>query len=354
MPVNTQKKNLVFNLVIVAAMIMTFSLPLFAGNEWVTDKQMNFKIKVPENYQRSRLVEGTDVVHAFLSPDQNVAVRIRSIPVNGVLSVDSLIQIFEQNIIKGAQRLLVDNYTLNSIPGKIGGYKWLYNNIPVGLAIFYTVQNNIAYVIWVIVPENLYKQRVAEGDAITNTFTLLSKQSQKISDVGAGAMAKKNKKVEKNKDKSPAPEAKPSKPAKSAISSNFFDLVSDDAKISHKVPNGFKLAEKEDGQSIWKNDAGIKMVIQTIFKKDSFENFVDSTVADIKNNGATVLNNMYTIENGLKVANYSYKYGNTYFAYGATAGTGVNYLVGFVGKMDQKDLIDSYSEEANLSLKAVE
>ncbi|MBU1108458.1 MAG: hypothetical protein KKB51_17415 [Candidatus Riflebacteria bacterium] len=308
---------------------------------------MNFKIKIPGNYQRNRVVEGTDVIHAFLSPDQNVAVRIRAIAANASLSVDSLIQIFEQNIIKGAQRLLIDNYSLNSIPGKVCGYKWLYNNVPVGLAIFYTVQENIAYVVWTIVPQNLYQQRIAEGDAITNTFTLLK---QKGAAKPAVTTAKKPVKSTPQPNK---PVEKPSKPVVSKPSAKFFDLVSDDAKITHKVPTGFELVEKEEGQSIWKNDSAIKMVIQTIVKQGTFEGFVDGMVADIKDNGATVLNNMYTIENGLKVANYSYKYGDAYFSYGATSGTGVNYLVGFVGTMDQKDLIDNYSEEANLSLKAV-
>jgi hypothetical protein len=95
------------------------------------------------------------------------------------------------------------------------------------------------------------------------------------------------------------------------------------------------------------------MVVQTIIKQGSFESFVDGLIADIKDNGASVLSNMYTVENGLKVANYSYKYGDNYFSYGATSGSGVNYMVGFVGTMAQKSVIDNYSEEANLSLKAV-
>ncbi|MDN5278496.1 MAG: hypothetical protein PWR01_2461 [Clostridiales bacterium] len=335
---------------VLAALVALLSLPAFAGSDWVIDDQVKFKIKIPKNYQRSRMVEGTDVVHAFLSPDQNVAVRVRAIAINGSLPVDTLIQIFEQNIIKGAQRLLIDNYKLNQLSGKICGYKWAFNNVPVGLAVFYTVQNNFAYVVWSIVPQNIYKQRTAEGDAIINTFALLQTPSHQNTSGLAGTLTRKP----QNK---PVKTAKPSKSSHSHASAHssakFFDLVSDDAKITHRVPNGFKLVEKEEGQSIWKNSTNIKMVVQTIIKQGSFESFVDGLVADIKDNGATVLSNMYTVENGLKVANYSYKYGDNYFSYGATSGTGVNYMVGFVGTMSQKSVIDNYSEEANLSLKAV-
>jgi hypothetical protein len=333
-----------------AALVALLSLPAYAGSDWVVDDQVKFKIKVPRNYQRSRMVEGTDVVHAFLSPDQNVAVRVRAIAINGSLPVDTLIQIFEQNIIKGAQRLLIDNYKLNSLTGKICGYKWAFNNVPVGLAVFYTVQNNFAYVVWSIVPQNIYKQRTAEGDAIINTFALLQTPSHQNTSGLADTLTRKP----QNK---PVKTAKPSKSSHSHASGHssakIFDLVSDDAKITHRVPNGFKLVEKEEGQSIWKNSTNIKMVVQTIIKQGSFESFVDGLIADIKDNGASVLSNMYTVENGLKVANYSYKYGDNYFSYGATSGSGVNYMVGFVGTMAQKSVIDNYSEEANLSLKAV-
>ncbi|GAB4270461.1 MAG: hypothetical protein Kow0029_07220 [Candidatus Rifleibacteriota bacterium] len=315
----------------------------YAASNWVVDKEMNFKIKVPNNYQKKRFNEGTDTIHAFLSPDQNVAIRIRAIPIKGNLAVDKLVQIFEQNVIKGSQRLLIDDYKLNSLSGKICGYKWKFNNVPVGLAVFFTVQNNFAYVIWSIIPVNLFKQRTAEGDAIINTFALLKNGNANSS---KSLFASKAKNIKNKKPEGSQVHSSPSK-------KEFFDLVSDDAMLTHKVPTGFKLEEKLEGQSIWKNELGVKMVIQTITAQENFESFVDGLIKDIKSNGATVASNMYTVENGLKVANYSYKYGDNYFAYGATKGNNVFYLVGFVGKLSQKDTLDTYSEEANMSLKKV-
>lgn len=325
-------------------LLITASGEVFGATGWIQDKEAKFKINVPRNYQKNRMVEGSDIVHAFVSPDQNVAVRIRAIKLNKSVDVDSVINVFEQNIISGSQRLIKDNYTLNAIPGKICGYKWQYNNIPVGLAAFYTVRDNIAYVVWSIIPERIFKQRTAESDAIINTFTLLGTGTSG----GLFGSMTQQPKVNKPHQGSQGHVA----PSRTS-SSKFFDLVSDDARITHKVPKGFELADKQTGQSIWKNDAGIKMVIQTIVNQGPFKSYMKGVIADIKNNGATIVNNTYTVENGLVVANYAYEYGDNYFAYGATQGDGMYYLVGFVGKSSQKNTLIDYSEEVNLSLKKV-
>jgi hypothetical protein len=323
-----------------------------ASQQWVKDDKMQFKIQIPSNYQKNRIVEDADGIHAFLSPDQNVAVRIRSFKVDNNATLDSVIKAFEQHIIVGAQKLLDDKYVLNSISGKICGYKWKFNNIPVGLAAFVTIQNKIAYIVWSIVPEQMFKQRTPETDAIINTFTVLgSNKSSATASVGiqnhknskGSSVGKKQNLPEMKKSAAKIPASKPD--------ARFFDLVSDDAGLSHKVPVGFKLAEKEEGQSIWKNDAGIKMVIQTIARQGDLKDYINGLVSDIKSNGATVISSVFTVENGLIVANYVYEYGDSHFAYGATAGKDVYYLVGFVGKTADKALLNSYSEEVNMSLK---
>ncbi len=152
---------------------------LFAGfsavaqNRWIEDAQMRFKISVPSNYQTNQFWDGTDKIHAFVSPDQNVAVRVRSIPVQSNATVDLIAQVFSQNIIKGAQQLVIQPHTMSGMNGKLGAYKWRYNNINVVIGAFYTIQNGIAYVVWTMVPENLLSKRSAESDAITNSFTVL-------------------------------------------------------------------------------------------------------------------------------------------------------------------------------------
>ncbi len=324
---------------LIFALILLLPLMAESANSWVHDKQMNFKINVPNNYKKQRIVEGTDIVHSFISPDENIIIRVRALKADKNLTNDLLIQVFEQNILKNPQRLLIDNHTLNNIPGKICGYRWNPSSMDLGLAAFYTIQNGYAYIIWSAIPINIFKQRTAESDAIINSFTLISSSNSSSASNQTATRIKPRQNSQNNH--------------KHASTTKYFDLVSDDAKVTHKVPVGFQLDEKETGQSIWKNAAGIKMVIQTIIKQGNFKSYMDGVIADIEKNGATVLTNTYTIENGLKVANYSYEYGDTFFAYGAAEGKGMYYLVGFVGNNSQKPALIDYSEEANMSLKKV-
>lgn len=149
-----------------------------AQTRWVEDPQMKFKISVPSNYQTNQFWEGTDKIHAFVSPDQNLAVRVRSIPVPVNATVDLIVQTFSQNIIKGARQLVIQDYMLNGLNGKLAAFKWRYNNIDVVIGAFVTIRNGLAYVIWSMVPENLLAKRSAESDAITGSFTVLTDYAQ--------------------------------------------------------------------------------------------------------------------------------------------------------------------------------
>lgn len=164
------------------------TIQLHAQNRWIEDQQMKFKIMVPNNYQTNDFWDGTDKIHAFVSPDQNVAVRVRSIPVQSNITTEMIVQVFSQNIIKGAQQLVKQAYTLNGMNGIMAAYKWKYNKINVVIGAFYTIQNSIAYVVWTMVPENLLAKRNAESDAITNSFVVLNANSQAPAPVQSGGL----------------------------------------------------------------------------------------------------------------------------------------------------------------------
>ena len=146
--------------------------------KWIEDSNMNYKIQVPVNYQTNEFWEGSDKILALLSPDQNVAIRIRSFKVNNNISKEQVIKTFSQNIIKGATQLVNQNHNLNGMDGGLAGFRWKYNNINVIVAAFYTIQNGTAYIVWTLIPENLFASRNAESDAITNTFTVTYNQQQ--------------------------------------------------------------------------------------------------------------------------------------------------------------------------------
>ena len=154
------------------------SQSLFAQSRWIEDRAMNFKINVPTSYQTNQLVDGTDKVHAFVSPDQNLVVRVRAFKLNQTITDVQLQSIFEQNIIKGAVKLIDEASDLNGIPARWCGYTWLYNNVSTVLTNYYIVRPDYAYVVWSICAENMVDQKTLEMSNIMGSFTLINGHPQ--------------------------------------------------------------------------------------------------------------------------------------------------------------------------------
>lgn len=170
-------------------------LGVFAANSyggWVEDKEFGFKINVPDNWKRSILNDGSDRIHVFLSPDENVAVRIRAFKVPAEATVDLIIPLFEKNVLSGGERKALMDHSLNGSSGKVGAYTGSFNGTAVGAGAYFTIHNGIAYVVWSLTPVSMFQSRYAESDAITNTFTLVSNNSQmgsslpSLKDTGSG------------------------------------------------------------------------------------------------------------------------------------------------------------------------
>ena len=169
-------------------LILTFGGRVCAQTTWIEDREMNFKIAVPVNYQANQFMDGSDKIHAFVSPDQNVAIQIRSFKANANLTVEVLKKAFLENYLKGAQLLVDQVHTINGINGQLAGYKWKYNNINVVAGVFYSLQNGMCHVIMTIIPENLFAARNAESDAITNTFAFINNPSGGANSGGLGGL----------------------------------------------------------------------------------------------------------------------------------------------------------------------
>ena len=155
-------------MITIAVLLLMSAGQLMAG--WVEDAEFRFKIQVPDNWKRSILNDGTDRIHVFLSPDENVGVRIRAFKVPEKAALDMIIPLFEKNILGGGQRKALMDYTLNGYQGKVGAYTGTYNGIQIGAGAFFTIQNGIAYIVWSLTPINMFQSRHSESDAITNTF----------------------------------------------------------------------------------------------------------------------------------------------------------------------------------------
>lgn len=171
--------------------LAVYPFSLFSQTSWISDEEMKFKILVPDNYQKNQFWEGTDKILVVVSPDQNVAVRVRAFPATEQVTVELIQQVFEQNVITGASRLTQEDGHLNQIPARAAAYTWRYNNINTVVGAYYIIQNSMGYIVWTIVPRNLIQQRSKEADNILDSFALLQSGSETISMSGGfGSLGK--------------------------------------------------------------------------------------------------------------------------------------------------------------------
>ena len=143
-------------------------------SQWQQDSKYKFKINIPTDWSKNSSIDGTDKVYDYYSPDQNAAIQIRVFEAGGAVTTDMLAQIYEQNYLPaGTQKQGLKNHTSkNGIPGKQGTYIMDYNGNEIAMSSFYTVQNDIGYVLTVIVPTSMFEQKGEEVKQITQSFVI--------------------------------------------------------------------------------------------------------------------------------------------------------------------------------------
>jgi len=160
------------------ALIITVLLINFQGNQlfaqWQVDQANGFKINLPANWSKSSSMDGTDKIYDYYSPDENAAIQLRVFQAGAGVTTDLLVQVYEESMLPaGTQKQSLKNHTSkNGIPGKQGIYVMNYNGIEVGMAAFYTVQNNKGYVLTAIIPTSMMQQKGNEVRQITQSFTI--------------------------------------------------------------------------------------------------------------------------------------------------------------------------------------
>gem|GEM_PF-2329940 len=169
-------KNIKQSMVLLFAFLL---LSTTANAQWVTDSQYGFKIKVPSNWSKEKKQDGTDRVHDFIDPSQNVFVEVRAFETMPNFTLDLLAQVFESSALPGAEKLTYGNYTLNGIAGKSGGYRLTVNGITVGVGVFYAVTPKYSYVLWSLIPTEVYNKYSALGDELLSSFTLINQTATK-------------------------------------------------------------------------------------------------------------------------------------------------------------------------------
>ena len=142
--------------------------------QWQFDHQYGMKIKVPNDWNKSSYKDGTDQVYEFASADQTVVIQLRAFASDPSLTVDLLVQVYEEAMMpSGTNRQLLENHTnYNGIPGKQAIYQINEQGTLVNIACFYTIQNGNAYVLTVIIPDQIMAQKETEIKSITQSFTI--------------------------------------------------------------------------------------------------------------------------------------------------------------------------------------
>jgi len=159
------------NLVLIS-FIFLFQFPVLA--QWQTDATYGMKINIPSNWTKKAYMDGTDQVYEYYSADQNVALQLRAFRADASLTVDMLIQVYEQAMLPaGTQRQsLNDHISVQGIRGKQAVYAMDYNGNGVAMAAFYTLQKGNAYVLTAIIPNQFLEQKSNEVKNITQSFTI--------------------------------------------------------------------------------------------------------------------------------------------------------------------------------------
>lgn len=149
-----------------------------AYSEWLIDHDYGFKIDVPASWSTNSYNEGSDKVHDLTSQDENIFIQIRSFEAGEGIDAQMLANLFDEGLIaEGAKQENMSNEELNGIPGVMGVYTTNYEGTDMGIITFSIVSDNNGYLIFTVVPLEMFEQKVDEADAVLTTFTLLSKSS---------------------------------------------------------------------------------------------------------------------------------------------------------------------------------
>lgn len=142
--------------------------------QWQTDHQYGMKINVPADWSKKSYKDGTDQVYEFYNAEGNVAITLRAFVADPSLTMDLLVQVFEQAMLpSGTQRLsLEDHLSYNGIPGKQAVYRVDDGGVLISIVCFYAIQNGNAYIVTGIIPNQLLEQKSEELKSITQSFQI--------------------------------------------------------------------------------------------------------------------------------------------------------------------------------------
>jgi len=295
MLINTKHKLAHVLFSVVSFFIIFVSAHADSSQKLFSDTDSGFSMMVPANWAKQNMSNNESNTHLFMSPDQNVSVAVTTYNYE-MSNLEQLLTKFQQSVFSGSNRLLNQTSALNGINGMLQAYRVFNGNAQIIVGAFGTAGNGKSYVVWSMIPENIYNSRFPESDAILNTFTMIKAPADEPVAV--------LKKPLSNQNSTP-----PSPPEKNEDdgAGSYLPLVLDDSMVEFDIPAHFAPFEKETGQSQWadpKSTMGnrVVMVIQTLGRnfgntaQSVFDNFVNqvnsSATAAMVSSSKTTVNNV--------------------------------------------------------------
>lgn len=361
-----------------SALLLVLPLPLSAQNRWFEASDLGFKVSVPVAWESHSYAEGTDEVRAWTSPDGNLALLIRTVPLPQQVELDRIIGVYEENVLGGSLRLVLQDYVLNGVTGKMAGYRWTFNDIPVVVGAFYAQRPGAFYALSSIIPENMFQARTAETDAIMNTFTLVEAVAAATAPPkGIGGQVTNRQPPPsmggqvQNAPPGNAPPAAATSTAPVAGQApkparGYVTLVEETARVEFSIPEGFVPGEGRPGQRIWNgpagtDDEGVRMVVQTVVKSPgdygNLEEAFLTLLRQVRGNAAAREVDLQrpVSKSGMDVVVYAFDLDQTVsvsrFVYVIAESGNAITMVSFVGPAERAYRQEMHAEEAAVSMR---
>ena len=156
----------------VAALTLVWLACAPAVAETYSDAVFPFEIDLPDNWSVTEGQDGRDRLMTALSPDENLAVRVRAVPLDGPATPAQLRGGFESYVLRQFERLAIEPMNHNGLDGEWAAYRGLYEKVDVVVGAFFTIQGQNGYILWSMTPFSVYEARSAEADQVLNTFRL--------------------------------------------------------------------------------------------------------------------------------------------------------------------------------------
>jgi len=143
--------------------------PAAAGR--YVDEVLGFSVTLPDGWRREGGADGQDRYVSAYSPDGELGVSVRAVPLTQAITLPQLRAVFEQKLLPNATLAGTAPEKLAGLDGEVAAYRIAIDGRPMVAAAFFAIhQAKVAYILWSILPEQAFAARKGEVDAVFASF----------------------------------------------------------------------------------------------------------------------------------------------------------------------------------------